>query len=155
VRVDEARNQGVTGYVYNLLTGLPCSGRSRRFRQRRKVLLPARRLEALGREAAMLLARAYRQAGRHNEALSIYDELLGRDPLDRRPCEGLLIAAAGTLDMTRLHEAWERVCACLGGEEPETRTLYEKLRRELRGSTLLDGKRASVAVARTAAPSSR
>jgi len=48
----------------------------------------AGRLEALGRDAAMLLARAYRDAGRYEDALSRYDELLCEEPLDRRLRKG-------------------------------------------------------------------
>ncbi len=88
----------------------------------------ARRLEALGREAAGLVARAYRDAGRHEEALAIYASLLGEDPLDPRAQEGLLAAAAGTGDAARLHDAWEQVCVCLGGDDdPEVRSHYEQL----------------------------
>ena len=98
----------------------------------------ARRLDALGRESAMLVARAYREAGRHEEALAIYDELLSEDPLDRRAREGLLIAAAGTGDMVRLQQAWQQVCACLGGEDDAARMLYDRLRREVKGATALE-----------------
>src|SRR6266508_3831236 len=94
----------------------------------------AKRLEALGREAAMLLARAYRDAGRHDEALALYDQLLGEDPLDRRASEGLLIAAAGTGDVVQLEQAWQQVCACLCGEgDADARSLYEQVRREVNG----------------------
>jgi len=89
----------------------------------------------------MLLARAYRDAGRHEEALARYDELLREDPLDRRAREGLLIAAAGTRDGVQLEQAWQQVCACLGGDnDPDARSLYEKLRRELRGVGSRDGR---------------
>lgn len=92
----------------------------------------AGRLEALGRDAARLVARAYRDAGRHEEALAVYAGLLGEDPLDPRAQEGLLAAAAGTGDVAQLHEAWEQVCACLGGEDdPEVRARYEDLLREM------------------------
>jgi len=40
----------------------------------------ASRLEALGREAAIVLGRAYRDAGRHEDALVVYDQLIGQDP---------------------------------------------------------------------------
>jgi tetratricopeptide (TPR) repeat protein len=90
-----------------------------------------RRLEALGREAAGLLARAYRDAGRHAEALTVYAQLLGEDPLYRGAQEGLLAAAAGTGDLAQLHQAWQQVCACLEGEDdPELRAEYEELVRE-------------------------
>src|SRR5207247_9978099 len=46
------------------------------------------RLDALGRDACALLARAYRDVGRHEEALAKYEELLAEDPLDRRAREG-------------------------------------------------------------------
>ena len=92
----------------------------------------AGRLEALGRDAAMLLARAYRDAARYEDALSRYDELLCEEPLDPRAQEGLLIAAAGTRDLVRLEQAWQQVCACLGGDcDSEVRALYERLKREL------------------------
>jgi pentatricopeptide repeat protein len=84
------------------------------------------------------VARAYREAGRHEEALAIYDELLSEDPLDRRAREGLLIAAAGTRDMVRLQQAWQQVCACLGGEDDAARMLYDRLRREVKGATALE-----------------
>jgi DNA-binding SARP family transcriptional activator len=90
------------------------------------------RLEALCRDAGVLLARAYRDAGRFEEALERYDELLGEDPLDRRAEEGLLLAAAGTRDIVRLEQAWQQVCACRGGDDDaDARALYEKLRREV------------------------
>ena len=92
----------------------------------------ARRLQALGREAGMLLARSYRDIGRHDEALAVYDQLLGEDPLDRRAHEGLLIAAAGTRDVVQLERAWQQVCVCLGGEDDlEARSIYDRLRREI------------------------
>ena len=92
----------------------------------------AGRLEALGLDAAMLLARAYRDAARYEDALSRYDELLCEEPLDRRAQEGLLIAAAGTRDVVRLEQAWQQVCACLGGDcDSDVRALYERLKREL------------------------
>jgi DNA-binding SARP family transcriptional activator len=101
----------------------------------------AQRLEALGRDAAVLLARAYRDAGRHEEALARYDELLSEDPLDRRAREGLLIAAAGTRDGVRLEQAWQQVCACLGGEDDtDARILYEKLRRDVKSTGSLNAK---------------
>jgi hypothetical protein len=60
--------------------------------------------------------------------------LLGEDPLDRRAREGLLIAAADTRDVVQLEQAWQQVCACLGGEgDAEARSLYEQLRREVNG----------------------
>src|SRR5207237_2402626 len=101
----------------------------------------AGRLEALGRDAGMLLARAYREAARYEDALARYDELLCEEPLDRRAQEGLLIAAAGTRDVVRLEQAWQQVCACLGGDDDtDARTLYERLRREGLGADSLGGR---------------
>jgi hypothetical protein len=62
----------------------------------------------------MVLGRAYRDAARHQEALRVYDHLLGEDPLDVRVREGLLTAAAGTGDVVQLERAWQQVCACMG-----------------------------------------
>jgi hypothetical protein len=91
-----------------------------------------RRLEALGRDAAMLLGRAYRDARRHEEALALYRQLLGDGPVDRRVHEGLLAAAAGTGDVVQLHQAWQQVCVCLGGDgDSDVRAFYEGLRREM------------------------
>jgi len=91
----------------------------------------ARRLEALANDASMLLARVYRDAGRHEEAVVLYSELMGDLPLDRRVHEGLLVAAASTGDIAQLHHAWEQVCTCQGGEpDTEVRTLHERLVRE-------------------------
>ena len=54
------------------------------------------------------------------------------DPLDRGAHEGLLVAAAGTGDAAQLHEAWQQICVCLGGDgDLETRGLYERLVRQL------------------------
>jgi hypothetical protein len=94
----------------------------------------ASRLEALGRDAAMVLGRAYREAGRHEDALAVYDQLIGEDPPDLRVREGLLMAAAGTGDTVQLERAWQQVCACTGGEDDtEMRSLYERLAREVKG----------------------
>ena len=91
----------------------------------------AGRLEALVRESALLMARASRDRGRQEEALTRYNEVLAEAPLERRAREGLLIAAAGTRDVIRLDQAWQQVCACLGGDDVDARLLYEKHRREL------------------------
>jgi hypothetical protein len=92
----------------------------------------ARRLEALGRDAGAVLARAYRDAGRHADARAVYGHLLSEDPLDRRAQEGLLAAAAGTGDVAQLHDAWQQLCACLDGEDDaELLAQYERLVREL------------------------
>jgi tetratricopeptide (TPR) repeat protein len=100
----------------------------------------ARRLEALGREVTGLLARAYRDAGRHDEALALYAQLLGEDPLDRRAREGLLIAAAGTGDVAQVHEAWQQICVCLGGEaDRDIRALYEGLLKEMQRRSAAGG----------------
>ena len=96
----------------------------------------AKRLEALGREAGMLLGRAYRDAGRYDEAVALYDQMLGDDPLDRRAREGLLISAAGTRDVVQLERAWQQVCACIDGEDDaETRSLYDQLRHRMNGNS--------------------
>jgi len=90
------------------------------------------RLEALSREIMGLLARAYCDTGRHADALVMYAQLFADDPVDRGAHEGLLVAAAGTGDAAQLHEAWQQICVCLGGEgDLETRGLYERLVREL------------------------
>jgi hypothetical protein len=91
----------------------------------------ARRLDAFGLEAMNILGRAYRDAGQHVAAMSVYGEMLAQDPLDRRGQEGLLGAAAGTDDPAQLADAWQQVCACLGGDvDLELRDLYERLLRE-------------------------
>jgi len=91
-----------------------------------------RRLEPLGRDVMGLLARAYRDAGRHADALVLYAQLLGEDAHDRRTYEGLLIAAAGTGDIAQLQEAWQQICMCLGDEaDAEIRGLYQGLIREM------------------------
>jgi hypothetical protein len=93
----------------------------------------ARRLEALAREAAMVLGRAYRDAGRHEDALALYDQLIGQDPPDLRVREGLLMAAAGTGDAVQLERTWQQVCACAGGEDDtEMRSLYDRLMSEVK-----------------------
>jgi hypothetical protein len=82
----------------------------------------------------MLLARACRDNGRHDEALALYEQILGEDPLDRRAREGLLIAAAGSRDAVQLEQAWQQVRASLGGEaDVDARSLYEQLRRQVNG----------------------
>jgi len=89
------------------------------------------RLPALGREAACVLARAYRDAGRCDAALAVYAQLLGEDPLDQQAAEGLLVAAAGMRDAPQLEEAWQQVLVCADGEvNSELRALYERLTRE-------------------------
>jgi hypothetical protein len=41
-------------------------------------------------------------------------------------------AAAGTGDVAQLHDAWQQLCACLGGEDDaELLAQYERLVREL------------------------
>ena len=100
----------------------------------------AGRLDALGGDAAMLLARTYRDAARYEDALSRYDELLREEPLDWRAQEGLLIAAAGTRDIVRLEQAWREVCACLGGDcHSGARALYERLTREVSATRTTNG----------------
>jgi hypothetical protein len=94
----------------------------------------AKRLEALGREAGMLLGRAYRDGGRYDEALALYDQMLGDDPLDRRAREGLLISAAGTRDVVQLDRAWQQVCVIGGEDDAETRSLYDELRHRMNGN---------------------
>src|SRR5438477_7878132 len=78
------------------------------------------------------LGRAYRDAGQHAAAMSVYSEVLTDNPLDRRAQEGLLAAAAGTGDATHLADGWQQVCASLDGDvDIELRELYERLRREI------------------------
>ena len=99
----------------------------------------SRRLEALSREVMGLLARAYCDAGQHADALAMYARVFADDPLDRGAHEGLLVAAAGTGDAAQLHEAWQQICVCLGGEgDLETRSLYERLVRELERTSNAD-----------------
>ena len=69
----------------------------------------AGRLEALGREAAVQLGRAYRDGGRYDAAMVLYGQLLGEVPHDRRVQEGLLLAARGTGDCTQLSQVWQQV----------------------------------------------
>src|SRR5712691_6929896 len=69
----------------------------------------AGRLEALGREAAVQLGRAYRDGGRYDAAMVLYGQLLGEVPHDRRIQEGLLLAARGTGDCTQLSQVWQQV----------------------------------------------
>ncbi|HEY1296989.1 MAG TPA: LysM peptidoglycan-binding domain-containing protein [Chloroflexota bacterium] len=96
----------------------------------------ASRLEALGREAAVVLGRAYRDAGRHEDALGVYDQLIGEDPPDLRVREGLLLAAAGTGDAIQLERAWQQVCACAGSEDDtDMRSLYDRLLRDVRSAS--------------------
>ena len=76
----------------------------------------AGRLEALGREAAVQLGRAYRDGGRYDAAMVLYGQLLGEVPHDRRVQEGLLLAARGTGDCTQLSQVWQQVRAYLDGE---------------------------------------
>jgi len=99
----------------------------------------SRRLEALNREVMGLLARAYCDAGQHTDALAMYARVFADDPLDRGAHEGLLVAAAGTGDAAQLHEAWQQICVCLGGVgDLETRSLYERLVRELERTSNAD-----------------
>src|ERR1700687_2718754 len=84
-------------------------------------------------------ARPYCAAGQHADALAMYARVFADDPLDRGAHEGLLVAAAGTGDAAQLHEAWQQICVCLGGEDDlETRGLYERLARELERSPNAD-----------------
>src|SRR5213596_2406834 len=86
----------------------------------------AGRLEALGREAAVQLGRAYRDAGRCDAAMVLYGQLLGEVPHDRRVQEGLLLAARGTGDCTQLSQVWQQVRAYLDGEtDIELHSMYE------------------------------
>jgi hypothetical protein len=96
----------------------------------------ASRLAALGLESAIVLGRAYRDAGRHEDALGVYDRLIGEDPPDRRVREGLLMAAAGTGDAVQLERAWQQVCACAGGEDDtDMRSLYDRLLRDMKSAS--------------------
>ena len=93
----------------------------------------ARRLPALWREAAILLARAYRDAEQREKAVAVYASLVTDDPLDGDAAEGLLLAAAGTRDPLRLAEAWRQVCRSSDGQlEGELRQLHERLERDVR-----------------------
>jgi hypothetical protein len=88
----------------------------------------ARRLNALGLEGMNMLARAYRDLGQHTAAMTVYGEILAEDPLGRRAQEGLLVAAAGTGDSVQLADAWQQVCASVGGDvDLELRALHERL----------------------------
>jgi hypothetical protein len=101
----------------------------------------ASRLEALGRDSAMVLGRAYREAGRHEDALAVYDQLIGEDTPDLRVREGLLMAAAGTGDAVQLERAWQQVCACIGGEDDtEMRSLYDRLLRDVTSVAVGNGR---------------
>jgi len=91
----------------------------------------AGRLEALGREAAVQLGRAYRDGGRYDAAMVLYGHLLGEVPHDRRVQEGLLLAARGTGDCTQLSQVWQQVRAYLDGEtDIELHSMYERLMSE-------------------------
>src|SRR6266702_5596 len=93
----------------------------------------AGRLEALGREAAVQLGRAYRDGGRYDAAMVLYGQLLGEVPHDRRVQEGLLLAARGTGDCTQLSQVWQQVRAYLDGEtDIELHSMYERLMSETR-----------------------
>ena len=83
-----------------------------------------------------MLGRAYRDAGRHEDALGVYDQLIGEDPPDLRVREGLLMAAAGTGDAVQLERAWQQVCACAGGEDDtDIRSLYDRLLRDMKSAS--------------------
>ena len=93
----------------------------------------AGRLEALGREAAVQLGRAYRDGGRYDAAMVLYGQLLGEVPHDRRVQEGLLLAARGTGDSAQLSQVWQQVRAYLDGEtDIELHSMYERLMSETR-----------------------
>src|SRR6266446_4277965 len=95
----------------------------------------AGRLEALGREAAVQLGRAYRDGGRFDTAMVLYGQLLGEVPHDRRVQEGLLLAARGTGDCTQLSQVWQQVRAYLDGEtDIELHSMYERLMSEVRST---------------------
>jgi hypothetical protein len=76
----------------------------------------AGRLEALGRAAALLLGRAYREAGCCDRAMVVYGQLLCEVPHDQRVQEGLLLAAAGTGDAAQLSQVWQQVLASVDGD---------------------------------------
>ena len=80
----------------------------------------------------MVLGPAYRNAGRHEDALGVYDQLIGEDSPDVRVGEGLLMAAAGTGDAVQLERAWQQVCACADDDDDDSdvRSLYDRLLRE-------------------------
>jgi hypothetical protein len=101
----------------------------------------AGRLEALGREAAVLLGRAYRDGGRYDAAVVVYGQLLGEVPHDRRVQEGLLLAARGTGDRTQLSQVWQQVRASVDGDtDIELRSMCERLMSETRGAAAGSGR---------------
>jgi len=101
----------------------------------------AGRLEALGREAAVLLGRAYRDGGRYDAAVLVYGQLLGEVPHDRRVQEGLLLAARGTGDRTQLSQVWQQVRASVDGDtDIELRSMCERLMSETRGAAAGSGR---------------
>jgi DNA-binding SARP family transcriptional activator len=102
----------------------------------------AGRLEALGREAAVQLGRAYRDGGRYDAAMVLYGQLLGEVPHDRRVQEGLLLAARGTGDCTQLSQVWQQVRAYLDGDtDIELHSMYERLMSETRAAGAAVGSR--------------
>jgi hypothetical protein len=90
------------------------------------------RLLALWREAALSVARTYRDRGQRAAAMEVYITLLEHDPQLANAQQGLLLAAAGMGDGARLEAAWARVRAAWEGDVPDDlRALYERLGREL------------------------
>ena len=97
----------------------------------------AGRLEALGREAALLLGRAYREAGCCDRAMVVYGQLLCEVPHDQRVQEGLLLAAAGTGDAAQLSQVWQQVLAFVDAyPDIEVRALFQRVSSEVRGRGL-------------------
>jgi hypothetical protein len=89
-------------------------------------------LVALWQKVALVLARAYSDAGQHAAAEHLYATLLDRDPLHRNAQEGLLLAAARSADSAELEAAWARVRTAWEGEAPmELNELHDRLQREL------------------------
>jgi hypothetical protein len=90
------------------------------------------RLLALWWDAALSLARAFRDGGQHAAAASVYSALLDSDPQIANAQQGLLRATAGTGDQARLQAARQRVRAVWDGDVPDDlHELHEQLLREV------------------------
>ena len=92
-------------------------------------------LVALWKKVALVLARAYSDAGQDAAVAHLYATLLDRDPLHRNAQEGLLLAAARSADPSELTAAWARVRTAWEDEVPdELDDLHKRLQRELSGT---------------------